>query len=267
MDVLSATVSGTPVDYALTAGKDGHVLVLDLAHGKNEEEPSILTDTKAHTKKVNAVVWRSTPSTSDSLTSPSFLTASADKTVKFWDLKDSGKGGLKATAQFTYKKHSGEVTGLGVQATGNYFGTCSVDSTWTLADFETGTELLKVSHPEVTKGYSCLSFHPDGLLLGTGSTDGTFRIWDVKSQSNVQSFKTTPPGQKVTSISFSENGYYVSTTTSSSKEVQIWDLRKLSNIYTVTLPETVRAVSLAKFDASAQFLGIAYDQSVGYALF
>jgi pre-mRNA-processing factor 19 len=85
--------------------------------------------------------------------------------------------------------------------------------------------MMQVSEPTVQNGYSSASFHPDGLILGTGTAESLVRIWDVKSQVNVAKFEGhTGP---VTDISFSENGYFLAT--AAHDGVKLWDLRKLKN--------------------------------------
>ncbi len=69
---------------------------------------------------------------------------------------------------------------------------------------------------------SC-SFHPDGLILGTGTSNGAFKIWDIREQKNV--INLTGHTGSIKSISFSENGYLVATGAANGV-VNVWDLRK-----------------------------------------
>ena len=72
---------------------------------------------------------------------------------------------------------------------------------------------------------SAIEFHPDGLLLGTGSNSGVVTIWDIREQKSfkdISSFK----GQEVSSISFSNKGVLFGCAWRNSEVCRVFDLRK-----------------------------------------
>jgi pre-mRNA-processing factor 19 len=103
-----------------------------------------------------------------------------------------------------------------------------------------------------TGGYTCAGFHPDGLILATG-TDQVVRVWDLKTQTNPATFEGHTAA--VSSVAFSENGYYAATGAADAT-VKLWDLRKISCVQTLSVSGPVSAVS---FDFSGQFLAVASD--------
>ena len=91
-----------------------------------------------------------------------------------------------------------------------------------------------------------------GLIFATGETDGSLRIWDITSQENITTFEAGT--SDISSISFSENGYYLATCGVKCPDVKIWDLRK---------PDLLKTISLSKedlhrvqFDYSGSYLGV-----------
>ncbi len=113
---------------------------------------------------------------------------------------------------------------------GNYLTSVSLDGSWHFLDL-VGSSCLKIVGGAEEQQYSSCAFHPDGLILGTGTAAGVLKIWDIREQQNVAN--CAEHSGAVHSVSFSENGYLVATG-SEDGSVKIWDLRKLACTKTLT---------------------------------
>nr|KJB12605.1 hypothetical protein B456_002G026500 [Gossypium raimondii] len=142
------------------------------------------------------------------------LSGSADKTVRIWQGSEDGN----CDCRHILKDHTAEV-----------------------------------EDPSNSMGYTSAAFHPDGLILGTGTTEATVRIWDVKSQGNVANFDGHTGS--ITAISFSENGYFLAT--AAHDGVKLWDLRKLKNFRSFELYDQDTPTNSVDFDHSGSYLAIA----------
>jgi pre-mRNA-processing factor 19 len=231
-------------NVVVTGGADKAVQIFDL------ESSKVLGTLKGHTKAVTHVAFRESSTEGESRLA---VSASADKTVRVWGESDG-----KWSAQSTLSGHKGEITGLAVHPTKAYVGASSADSTWSLYDLAAGKEIQTYSALPGVDGswaYSSFDIHPDGLLVGTGTKEGSIRVWDIR-QSNDLAATLESHQSALTSLSFSENGYYLATASNADPTVNIFDLRKLSILSSWKLPSE-NTVSEVKFDTSAQFLSVA----------
>eukprot|EP00898_Chlorokybus_atmophyticus_P008651 jgi/Chlat1/8788/Chrsp90S08134 len=229
--ILSVDVHPTDSHMFVTGGVDTNAVVFNLDSGK------IVATLAGHTKKVTATKFLPK--------APLVLTCSGDKSSRLWRAAEDG---ASYDCVHVLRDHKAEVTGASIHATGNYFVTASIDKTWCFYDVESAACLSQVTDPGMTGGFSCATFHPDGLILGTGTTESLVRIWDVKSQANVAKFEGHTG--TVTSLSFSENGYYLAT--AAADGVKLWDLRKLKNFRNIQ----ATSVNVVEFDYSGLYLGV-----------
>jgi pre-mRNA-processing factor 19 len=222
----------------LTGSEDGSAQILNVRDGK------ILGSLKASQSAVNAVRFH----TNYDLC----FTGSADKTVKFWNTSHYG------CVKTLDRVHSDQITGLALHATGDYLVSCSYDRTWAFTDINTGVVL---SQHKSDFRFTSINFHPDGLIFATGVADnGTIKIFDVKSQQQLATFNKHQSA--VTSLSFSENGYYMA---SSSLDgfVRVWDLRKQEDVHQINYKVPVRSV---QFDYSGVYLTAGTDDGNVYVV-
>ncbi|KAG0235540.1 Pre-mRNA-processing factor 19 [Actinomortierella wolfii] len=221
----------------LTGGNDKNAMIF------SQSEEKVITTLKGHTKKITQVAWAGRSEENDVV-----LTASADSTVKIWTAVDKPT----YNTAHTISTHSAEVTGLSVHPSKEYFATASLDSTWAFHEIETGSTILTASHSDVTKGYSSASFHPDGLLFGTGTTDSMLKIWDVRVKDVVASFDDHVGSVKA--MAFSENGYLLAAA-GENNIVNIWDLRSLSVSQKLQVADG-GVINALTWDYSGTYLGV-----------
>ncbi|WWC58690.1 uncharacterized protein I303_101234 [Kwoniella dejecticola CBS 10117] len=225
----------------VTGGVDKAVQIFDL------EASKVLGTLKGHTKAVTHVAFREKEGESKLA-----ISASADKTVKIWG-EDEGKWSNKASLS----GHKGEISGLAIHPSGSYFAAGSSDSTWSLYDIEQATEIVKYSAVPGVEGsfaYTSFNVHPDGVLHGGGTKEGSVRVWDIRQSSSLAATLDSHKSP-LTTLNFSENGYYLATASDKDQTVNIFDLRKLDILSSWTLPSE-NTISEVRFDPSAQFLSV-----------
>ncbi|CEM20859.1 unnamed protein product [Vitrella brassicaformis CCMP3155] len=219
----------------VTGGVDAQVVVFDTAVGKT------LAKLHGHQRKVNQVA--ADPKGSF------VLSVSDDKTARLWSASED-EGGLQYKNVHTIRKHKAEVTGLSLHPLRDYFVTCGKDGVWAFHDLRAG-RCLK-SFEDLNTTLSCLTFHPDGVIMAGGGINGVVSIYGMQQMDVI----ATLEGEScVTSIAISENGYFLATSAQSG-EVKLWDLRKASCFQTIPAEEG-RPVNRVMFDHSGQYLAAA----------
>jgi len=226
--ILCVEIHPINEELIMTGGVDKTAVVLNRKTGRKE------TTLSGHTKKVSSVKFHPTKDV--------LMTGSADNTVKIWT-----KGGEGYRAARTIGLHKEEVVDLSLHATNDYLISASKDRTWAFHNIETGKSLLQVREPDDSP-LTCVMLHPDGLILATGTEDNIVRVWDLKSQKNVATFR----GHKgaITDLKFSENGYYLATSAQDNL-LKLWDLRGPKNINTLQMDSNVLSLD---FDYSGKYL-------------
>ncbi|KAL3828293.1 hypothetical protein ACJIZ3_017095 [Penstemon smallii] len=222
-------------DIVATGGADSNIVVFDRPSGQ------VVSTLSGHSKKVTSVKFVAEGEL--------VVSCSADKTVRLWRGSEDGNYDCKQIL----KDHTAEVQAVTVHATNNYFVTASLDNTWCFYELASGLCLTQVEDTSGSSdGYTSAAFHPDGLILGTGTSGAIVKIWDVKSQSNVARFDGHVGA--VNAISFSENGYFLAT--AAQDGVKLWDLRKLRNFRTFTPYDENISTQSVEFDHSGSYLAL-----------
>ncbi|KAK4337169.1 hypothetical protein RND71_043485 [Anisodus tanguticus] len=230
--ILALDISNLDDNLIVTGGNDKTAVVF------NKETEQIVATFKGHTKKVSSVIYHPNEK--------SIITASSDTTIRVWNI-------ASAESDIVLKLHDGPITSICLHPLNDYILSTSTDELWAFSDINSGKCLLKLGDTTNKHILTTAQFHPDGMILGCGTSDSLIKIWDLKDKTNVANF----PGHSgsITSLKFSENGYHLATS-STDGEIKLWDLRKLENFKTIT-SENNYPVNKLSFDYSGFYLAIA----------
>lgn len=178
--------------FILTASEDKTARIWDI----NGREVAVL---QGHQATVE--------SASFSPDSQLIVTTSADITARLW--------GIDGQELVILRGHQANVRSASFSPDGRFIVTASGDNTARL--WGTGGQEIAVFEGHQGDVNSVI-FSPDGQLIVTASLDDNVRLWDVSGQQVAVLGKVG-----ASSVSFSPQGQYVLTTSSSS--VKLWDVR------------------------------------------
>lgn len=249
--------------FALTGGNDKVAHVYDRSTSKS------IATLKGHSKKLIDVTFSGTSghvvtgADAEAVASPSYaVTTSEDGSIRIWQADESKDGSYSPL--HTLDGFAAQPVGTSIHPSGEYVAAAFRDGTWTIHDLASGELVLSVAAPtgesaEAAEGgyaYESVQFHPDGMLIGFGTSEGAVRIWDCKSATQAATFRGEHQGP-IHSIDFSENGYFVAVAAKGSPTVAVWDLRKLKQVGSIAVasPED-DATPIVKFDPALQFLAV-----------
>lgn len=234
--ILALDISPVDDNLLITGGNDKNAVVFNRASGQR------VTTLEGHERKVSSVILHPNASTA--------ITASSDSTIRVWDINSQSANKCKQII----KSHNGPVVAISLHPLNDYLLSASTDELWAFSDINTGKCLLKLGDTSRTHALTAAQLHPDGIIVGCGTSDSYIQIWNLRDKNNVATF----PGHTgpINVLKFSENGYYLAT--AADDGIRLWDLRKEKEFKTFEFDRKYK-VNQVSFDYSGVYMAIAGD--------
>ncbi|KAI8866339.1 WD40 repeat-like protein [Ramicandelaber brevisporus] len=166
--------------------------------------------------------------------------ASADRTVRIWDIADAQRA--RSIAQFS--GHQGDVYTVAMHPGARHAVSGGYDRTLRLHDINTSQLVAQLSGPE--SAVTAVAFNPIGNLIASGSKDAHIRFHDVASGVCI---RVIPAHGEITSVTLSGDGQYLLAATKYSTNI-LFDLRTMRAVQRYT-----GHANVIKHFISASFVG------------
>ncbi|KAH7437577.1 hypothetical protein KP509_05G079300 [Ceratopteris richardii] len=246
------TCAYSPSGYAVACGGlDNVCSVYTLSSQQSSASPkSVLSGHKAYISCCKYVTGRENQ----------ILTSSGDKTCALWD---STLGQRLSTFGDTLAGHSEDVMSLSVNSNNpEQFVSGSCDRTAQLWDLRCPGRAQQIYWGHEADVNS-VQFFLDGPLFGTGSEDGTCRIFDTRTGHELQQYKHPDQIVEANSIAFSHSGRLLFAAYSNA-DCYVWDTltaKIIANMKNLTHAHTQR-ISCLGFASDGALCTGSWDQTL-----
>lgn len=129
------------------------------------DNTELILTINGHTSLVRSVAW--------SPDGQQLISASKDKTVKFWDSCTGRQIGQPCTG------HTGHITSHAISYDGSFIATASESDDKTVRLWNTRTRQQVGQALKHTNWVYCVAISPDGELLGSSGVDGVIYLWSI----------------------------------------------------------------------------------------
>jgi len=175
------------------------------------------------------------------------LTSSGDSTCILWDLN-------KKTAKNVFTAHTGDVMSVSLnEADPNIFVSGSCDTSAKVWDIRVSSKKQSVlSFTGHSSDINAVQFLPDGTAFGTGSSDSTCGLFDLRAHQQINTYTAPKIISSANSITFSRGGRLLIASYEDTVTVQVWDV--LLGSIVQTLDQHEHPVSTVQVSPDGQAL-------------